>query len=148
MSANLDSGLDETKPLKNARHEAFAQAVADGNSEIAAYKKVYKAKPNVARANASRLLTNASVRARVRYLQRQNALIQALSREEKRQMLAEIARHAENIVMTKRGERRSPDYRARISAIQEDNRMTGEGEETLNVKGGAFILKWGKADNV
>ena len=138
MSANLDSDLDATKPLKNARHEAFAQAVSDGNSEVDAYKKVYGVKADVARRSASRLLTNVLVRARVRYLQRQNAKISALSRERKREILAKIAEDGSIL---------SKDPRAVIAAIQEDNRMTGDCEENLNVKGG-FCLSWGKAKNV
>lgn len=134
MSANLDSDLDASKPLKNARHEAFAQAVADGNAEADAYKKVYKAKPNVARANASRLLTNASVRARVDWLKEQNAKVKALTRERKREILAKIAE--DGAILSK-------DPRAVIAAIQEDNRMTGESEENFNLKGG-FSLTWGK----
>lgn len=138
MSANLDSDLDASKPLKSARHEAFAQAVADGNSEVDAYKEVYGAKASVARANSSRLLTNASVRARVEWLKEQNAKVKALTRERKREILAKIAE--DGAILSK-------DPRAVIAAIQEDNRMTGDSEENLNVKGG-FCLSWGKAKNV
>lgn len=116
-----------SQPLKNSKHENFAQLVADGEFECDAYKKVYGAKPSVARANGTRLLTNASVRARVDWLKEQNAEAKALSREEKRQILAEIARSAESRICTKDGDVYSnPDYQARIRAIQEDNRMTGD----------------------
>lgn len=138
MSANLDSDLDASKPLKNARHEAFAQAVADGNAEADAYKKVYGVKADVARRSASRLLTNVLVRARVDWLKEQNAKVKALTRERKREILAKIAE--DGAILSK-------DPRAVIAAIQEDNRMTGDCEENLNVKGG-FCLSWGKAKNV
>lgn len=136
MNANSDSVLDGSSPLKNARHEAFAQSVADGNASSDAYREVYKVKASVARANAARLLAKASVRARVDFLQAENAATRALTRERKREILAKIA------------EDEGLDARARISAIQEDNRMTGEGEDTLNLKGGAFVLKWDGAKNV
>ena len=60
----------------NARQEAFAQnLVAKGMNATAAYKAAgYAAKHNAAvRADASRLLTNAKVKARVAELQRQAA---------------------------------------------------------------------------
>ena len=135
MSVKSETDSDAGRPLKNSRHEVFAQALADGKSEIDAYKKAYNAKPNVARANASRLLTNASVCARVRALKLQNAKSKALSRERKREILASIAQNEKL------------DARARISAIQEDNRMTGDSAENVNVKGG-FQLTWGKAFDV
>lgn len=53
-------------PLKNARHERFAQELAKGNAQHDAFMTAgFKAKGNAARANASRLLTDANVSARV-----------------------------------------------------------------------------------
>ena len=107
-----------SKILNNTKHEAFAQLVASGKSETDAYYEIYKTKNrNVARVNASKLLTNATVRARVRELQEENAKSFGLSREEKRVILAGLARNNEL----------SP--KDRISAIQEDNRMTGDVDE-------------------
>lgn len=114
---------EESKPLANSRHEAFAQAVADGKFANEAYREVYKCKDSTARRNASDLLTNALVRARVGWLQAQNAKVKALTRERKREILASIA------------ESFREDSRARIAAIQEDNRMTGESADNFNVRG-------------
>jgi phage terminase small subunit len=52
--------------LFNAKHEAFARAIVEGKSGGAAYRAVgYKAKDAAADANASRLLRNAKVSARI-----------------------------------------------------------------------------------
>ena len=121
---------NSNSPLKNSKHEKFAQLVANGKSETDAYFDVYKTKSrNVARINASRLLTNASVRARVKMLQEENAKANALSRAEKRNILAGLARD------------KKQSAKDRISAIQEDNKMTGDAEEKVNVNG-AFALMW------
>ena len=57
------------KPLKNARHERFAQHLARGSSQAEAYVQGgYKDTPS-ARANAVRLIAKESVSARVEYLQ-------------------------------------------------------------------------------
>ena len=134
-------------PLHNSRHEAFAQFVADGKSETEAYFLVYKTKSrNVARITASRLLTNASVRARVRFLQNENAKLNALNRGEKRLILAKIARGdaLEQVFVSKNGSEimHAPaSVKERISAIQEDNRMTGEAEDKINLSG-SFTLNW------
>ena len=128
MNATCHQTITPDSPLTNSRHETFAQLVAGGKSETGAYFEVYKTKSrNVARINASRLLTNASVRARIRFLQDQNAAANALSRAEKRQLLAQIAREGEN------GDR--------IRAIQEDNRMTGDSEDKMHISG-VFNLNW------
>jgi phage terminase small subunit len=53
-------------PLKNARHERFAQELAKGKAQHDAFATAgFGAKGNAARANASRLLTDANVSARV-----------------------------------------------------------------------------------
>jgi phage terminase small subunit len=60
--------------LQNARHEAFARAIVEGKSGRAAYHAAgYTAKDRVADANASRLLTNANVAARIAELQKEAA---------------------------------------------------------------------------
>jgi phage terminase small subunit len=56
-------------PLKNARHERFAQELAKGKSQSEAYKSAgYSADGNSAEVNAARLLRNAKVSARVEEL--------------------------------------------------------------------------------
>lgn len=55
--------------LKNIRQEKFARALISAPSQTAAYQEVYQTKSNdVARANASALLANPTVRERVREL--------------------------------------------------------------------------------
>jgi len=55
--------------LTNTRHELFAQAIASGNSGSKAYVQAgYDAKGNAAEVNASRLLRNAQVEARIAQL--------------------------------------------------------------------------------
>ena len=125
---NQDSPQDSTSPLKNSKHEKFAQYIADGKTEKEAYQLVYECKPSTARIESVKLYKKPLVRARVESLKSQNAAVKALSREQKRLILAEIAMNAK-------------DDRARIQAIQEDNRMTGDSEDKLNVKGG-FNLTW------
>lgn len=118
--------------MTNSRWESFAQLVADGNAESDAYKKVYGVKADVARRSASRLLTNVLVRARVDWLKAQNARGKALSRERKREILASIA------------EDKKLDARARISAIQEDNRMTGDSADNVNIGGDGITINLGR----
>lgn len=62
--------------LPNARHERFAQEIVKGASGREAYKTAgYKPKnDNVADANASRLLSDAKVRARIAELQERAAV--------------------------------------------------------------------------
>lgn len=56
--------------LKDPKHEAFAQALAKGKNQSDAYAAAgYKAKGASIKVNASRLLTNANIEARVRELQ-------------------------------------------------------------------------------
>lgn len=78
------------------------------------------------------MLTNALVRARVRFLQAENSKAAALGREETLQILAAIARNAEI------------DTRSRIQAIQENNRMNGWSESSLNLKGEGIVFNLGK----
>lgn len=57
-------------PLKNARHEKFAQNLAQGQTQTEAYLNAgYEATPDAAKAHASRLVTNGNVAARVAELQ-------------------------------------------------------------------------------
>lgn len=60
-------------PLSNQRHEAFARAVSRGQPASRAYSSVYHATGNGAEVNASRLLRNTKVIARVAELKGQAA---------------------------------------------------------------------------
>lgn len=63
-----------SEPLNNARWEAFAQNLAKGESQSAAYQNAgYKARGNTAEVKASRLVRNGQVAQRVRYLKEQAA---------------------------------------------------------------------------
>ena len=117
-------------PLSNQRQETFAQNVASGKTAQQAYMDAYECTTQgIARRNSSRLIkTNALVRARIEWLQAENARASALSRAEKRQLLAQIARSG-------------MEDSDRIRAIQEDNRMTGDAEDKVSFKG-VFNLKW------
>ena len=127
MSQNLPQNMSSL-PLKNVRHEAFAQALASGKTEKEAYKEVYGCKDSTARREGCVLSTKPLVRARVVALQKENAKVQALTREKKREILASIA------------EDKKLDARARIAAIQEDNRMTGDSADNINVKGAGINI--------
>lgn len=127
MSQNLPQNMSSL-PLKNVRHEAFAQALASGKTEKEAYKEVYGCKDSTARREGCVLSNKPLVRARVDWLKMQNAAVNALSRERKREILASIAQNEKL------------DARARISAIQEDNRMTGDNADNLNVKGAGINI--------
>lgn len=65
---------DAKKPLANARHEAFALAIAKGSKQSAAYLEAgYKATGDAAYVCASQLLRRPKVAARVAHLQERAA---------------------------------------------------------------------------
>jgi hypothetical protein len=102
-----------TDPLTNSKWEKFAQLVASGKSETDAYYESYKVKNKMgAMANGHRLMKNAIVRARIEFLQSENASKCAISREEAMNILADIARNADS-------------SRDKISAVAELNKMNG-----------------------
>lgn len=79
--------LHEVSILENSRHEAFAQALAQGQTADAAYEAAgYKAD----RGHASRLASNGNVVARVRELQEATAATASMSREQAVKMCVEI----------------------------------------------------------
>jgi phage terminase small subunit len=97
--------------LHNAKHEAFARALAQGMSIDGAYAKAgYK--PH--RQNASRLMTNDGVRARVEELKAKVAEKAEWSAAERLSMLMRIAAANEE-----------KDPRVAVSAAAEGNKMTG-----------------------
>lgn len=76
-------------PLANSRHELFAQEIAKGASNVAAYAVAgFKTNPNAARASASRLLAQASVTERVRELLGERDKMAAKSTEKAVEALA------------------------------------------------------------
>ena len=111
--------FDASKPLSNTQHEKSVQLVALGNSQSESYIKAYKLKKNDdnARISASKLLTISNIQKRLQFLKNQNAEQDALTRAEKRQILAEFARN------------KTLSAKERISAIETDNKMTGDNDE-------------------
>ena len=79
------------QPLRNTRHEAFAQAVAAGMSATAAYRLVYQRAEN-ADVMGPRLLGNVGIRARVAELQAQTASETVLNMRERREAIAQRVR--------------------------------------------------------
>lgn len=118
-------------PLAHPKWELFAQAVASGKTAKESYQLVYECKPSTARIESSKLYTKPLVRARIDYLQAENAKVAALGREETLQILANIARDNKQ------------DTRARIQAIQENNRMNGWNETNFNVKSEGIVFNLG-----
>lgn len=79
--------------LTNIRHERFAQAVAKGTPLEHAYTNAgYRARGNAARANASRLLTNANVAARLQELTERLAKPAIADADEIQQFLTSVMR--------------------------------------------------------
>lgn len=82
--------------LANPRHEAVARAIAAGVEQTAAYQSVYTtAQRKGAQVSASSLLSQPLMRARVAELQAASATSLTLSMQERREMLADCARHTE-----------------------------------------------------
>lgn len=85
--------MDPSQPLKNARHEQFAQAVAAGVSATAAYRKAgYAARD--ADVTGPRLLGKVGIKGRVQWLLSQAATATVMDLVERRERLARIARGA------------------------------------------------------
>lgn len=120
--------------LKNQKHERFALLVAQGESGSAAYREVYGRKGAVADANASRLLRNAKVRARIAELQQKAAEKAVLTLARKRELLREMA---EGERPTKRAESADgpTDTYDAVKAIELDAKLAGEFKEKVEVTG-------------
>ena len=76
----------------SAKHEAFAQRIANGDAASRAYAAVYGKKGATAEVNGSRLLRNAKVKARVCELQKENERRSRMSRDEALAYLAAVVR--------------------------------------------------------
>ena len=108
-----NSSFDPSKPLDNARREAYVQAILDGKTSVTAYKQAFGTTQAVARVESKKISANAYVRARVAFLRGKLADDNLLTHQRKREILREIAEKA----------RYDAD---KIRAIQEDNRMMGD----------------------
>ena len=97
------------------KQEKFAQEVASGKSQADAYRAAFncaKSNPETVQANASRLMANSTVAARVEKLKAELAEKSLLKREYSVNVLAEIAKAAE----------KDAD---RVRAVSELNKMHG-----------------------
>ena len=97
--------------LKNPRMEKFAQACASGLSASDAYRAAYNYKGNKANSHASTLLSK--IRHRVTELQQASATETTLTMQERRMILAGIARDV------------TCSPRARIAAVLADAKLCG-----------------------
>src|SRR4051812_14412735 len=78
--------------LKSAKHEAFCRAIVEGKPGRAAYAAAgYSAKPSAADTNASRLLKNAQVSARIAELKAEAAQASVVTAQMVIDELAKIA---------------------------------------------------------
>ena len=97
------------------KQEKFAQEVASGKSQADAYRAAFdcaRSKPETVQANASRLMANSTVAARVEKLKAELAEKSLWKREDSVNVLAEIAKAAE----------KDAD---RVRAVSELNKMHG-----------------------
>jgi len=90
------STADASKPL-TAKQQHFCRCVANGLSQAAAYREAYgcrpDSKPETQQANASRLMSDSRVRARVEYLIRQKEVGLAASAASDREKVLSKLRH-------------------------------------------------------
>ena len=118
--------------LTNQRHERFAQLVATGESGAGAYGEVYGRKGAVADANASRLLRNAKVRARIAELQQKAAEKAVLTLARKRELLREMAEGERPTKRIEDADGPTDVYEA-VKAIELDAKLAGEFKEKVEV---------------
>lgn len=114
--------------LKNAKHEAFAQGLAKGQTADEAYQNA-GFKPN--RGNAARLKANESIQRRVDDIKSRVAEKAEWTAADRLRMLADIAERTQK-----------EDPRVAVSAIAEANKMQGSHAPTkteLTGKDGAPI---------
>lgn len=83
------------KPLRNARHEAFARHMSGGESQTQAYKMAGYAEIS-ADANATRLMGNDGISARIEYLKIRAADQAIMSRSRALVRLSELAERSED----------------------------------------------------
>jgi phage terminase small subunit len=135
--------------LRNARHEAFARAIVKGNSGRAAYRAAgYKAKDRAADANASRLLTIASVAARIAELKEQAAKGAVMTAREVLEELSRLGR-ANMADFMKIGPDGDPvlnfaeltrDQAAALVEVTVEDFLDGRGEDAREVRKVKFKL--------
>lgn len=101
----------------NTRQEKFCEFIVAGENQTDAYLKAgYKVTRDVARKNATRMMTNDDIIAHIAKLRKPQTEKALLTRDRKRELLAEIA------------EDRAAAKADRIRAMAEDSRMEGHYE--------------------
>lgn len=131
MRRTTTKGCENVAALKNPRWEAFAQALAKGLSQRKAYREAYpksvKWKDKTVDNKAYELTKNGEVMRRYEELKDKAADCAVLTRKEKRELLAQMARD----------EKLSPVERQR--AIDIDNKM--EDEYVTKIEGNLNVTK-------
>ena len=100
-AAKAPPETDPSRPLKNARHEAFAQDVFSGMTQADAYRSNYScggSSDKTVHVDASKL--SAKVRPRIEWLQEQVASDRIVSREELAELYSEILRTRQSDFLT------------------------------------------------
>lgn len=100
--------------LKNPRWEKFAQAVAAGASASEAYRSIGGKGSKNANVHSARMMANDSIQKRIKELQEASATSKTLDMQERREIVAGIARNPQS---------RPGD---RIAAIVADAKLAGE----------------------
>jgi phage terminase small subunit len=98
------------------RQKSFCENLVSGMNQSTAYRLAYPSciSDGAARASASKLLTKPNVRHKVEELQKESSTEKTLSRQKKRELLAEIALNKGLRPMD------------RLAAIKVDNQMSGD----------------------
>lgn len=118
------------KKALNVRQERFCEFVAAGETQTGAYLKAgFTVSKAVARRNAARLLTNADLKARIAELRKPQTINALLSRDRKREILAEIATDS---TATRSDRIRAMEVDAKLAGHFEPDRVEVEaGPKTL-----------------
>jgi hypothetical protein len=103
--------------LENVRHEAFAQAVAEGETAIGAYRKIYQGNANTAKKAAYRIKARPEVKARITEL-RQQIHDARFAGIERNRYLANLVRHG--------SEDSAAHVAGKIKAVELHARLAGE----------------------
>mgnify|MGYP001397656450 CR=1 FL=1 len=137
-----------SQPLKNQRHEKFAQLVAKGETGAAAYKAVYGGSQKNAEAHACRLVENGGVKDRIAALKQAAARKVEWSIAERLEFLREAAlTPPKDLTLSSRvcqGERvtKFGDYLLvpdKIKALVEYGRLAGDYKEKVEITGDGLL---------
>jgi phage terminase small subunit len=135
--------------LKNSRHEAFARAIVEGKSGRDAYQAAgYKSKNRAADANASRLIANDNIAARIAELQKEAAKGAVMTGREVLEELSRLGR-ANMLDYMRIGPDGDPvlnfaaltrDQAAALVEVTVEDFLDGRGEDVCEVRRVKFKL--------